>query len=383
MSTYVLLTGAKANVGDHLIVERAKQLLKKHISNIRLIELHRWEPLDQHLNEVNDSQGLILCGGPAYQQSFYPDIYPLVSDLEKIKVPIIPFGLGWKGIPGDGQTIREYKFTASSIQLLKRVHRDCQFTSCRDHLTKRVLERYGFTNVIMTGDPAWYDLSYLENAFISPSEINTIALSAPAGTIFYNQYLDLAEQLRNKFPKARIICTFHHGWEASEYVSTHFAQNANSLKENCLHNGFEVISLAKDIQLMKRIYDGADIHVGYRLHAHLYSLSHRKPSFLMEEDGRGHGASESLGLLGVIAWSRTNGDMLLTHLPIYANSLGRKIVKRSMKARNGAVEELMTFIQAELNSGFARFRGLHKTMEQYYYSAMTPFLDTMPGRTRM
>jgi len=175
--TYVLLTGAKANVGDHLIVNRAKALLEKHIPDIRFIELHRWEPLDQHLSEVNASRGIILCEGPAYQPHLYPGIYPLVDDLEKIKVPIIPFGLGWKGVPGDKQTVREYRFSESSLKLLERAHRDCRSTSCRDYLTKRVLECYGFTNVIMTGDPAWYDLQYIEDPFVPPREIRTIALS--------------------------------------------------------------------------------------------------------------------------------------------------------------------------------------------------------------
>ncbi len=382
MPTYVLLTGAKANGGDHLIVKRAKQLLKKHVPNIQFIELHRWEPLDQHLDEVNASQGIILCGGPAYQPQFYPGIYPLVSDLRKIKVPIIPFRLGWKGIPGDEQTVREYRFTASSIKLLERVHRDCQFTSCRDYLTKRVLERHGFTNVIMTGDPAWYDLQYLEDAFIPPQEIRAIALSVPARAIYQDQCVRLAGCLKKAFPKARILGTFHHGWNESEYVPAGFARELASLKKKLLAEGLKVVDLAGDLRRMEELYDATDIHVGYRLHAHLYLLSHRKPSFLMEEDGRGRGASEALGLRGIPAYSRAICDPLVMKLPIgrRGRSFARRTLGAGLKPRGDAVEEIMAMVNEEEANGFSRFRGLHETMTQYYHRAMVPFLNSIPGR---
>jgi len=382
MPTYVLLTGAKANVGDHLIISRAKQLLEKHIPNIRFIELPRWKPLNQRLSEVNSSQGVILCGGPAYQPHLYPGIYPLVEDLEKIKVPIIPFGLGWKGFPGDERTVREYRFSASSLKLLKRVHQDCQFTSCRDYLTKRVLERHGFTNVIMTGDPAWYDLQHLEDAFAPPQEIRVIALSVSAGAMYDDQCVDLANHLKKAFPVAKIMCAFHHGWEETEYVPLGFARKLNALRERLLANGFEVVNLAGDLQRMKRVYDDADIHVGYRLHAHLYFLSQRKPSFLLEEDGRGRGASEALGLRGVPAWVRTASDCFLAELPIGTRlrPVTRRILKAGIKPCANAVKEVIAMVQEEIAYELPHFQGVHKTIAQYYYKALVPFLEAFPGR---
>ena len=382
MPTYILLTGAKANVGDHLIVSRAKQLLKEHIPNIQFTELPRWESLDQHLSEVNASQGIILCGGPAYQPHLYPGIYPLVGDLEKIKVPIIPFGLGWKGSPGDERTVREYRFTASSLKLLKRVHEDCKFTSCRDYLTKRVLQRHGFSNVIMTGDPAWYDLNYLEDEIVPPCEIRTIALSVSAGTIYQDQCVDLANHCKKMFPEAKIVCTFHHGWTKTEHVPAGFAQELRSLRKKLLAESFEIVSLASDLQRMERVYDEAEIHIGYRLHAHLYFLSHQKPSFLLEEDGRGRGASEALELRGVPAWSRAACDSLLAKLPIGKRMrfVARRVLNTGLKPSGDAIEEIMAMVQEEVSNEFSRFQHLPQTIARYYHETLVPFLNTLPEK---
>lgn len=382
MPTYVLLTGAKENVGDHLIVKRAKQLLKKHVPNIQFIELHRWEPLDQHLSEVNVSQGIILCRGPAYQPHFYPGIYPLVGELGKVKVPIIPFGLGWKGFPGDERTVREYRFTESSIKLLERVHRDCQFTSCRDYLTKWVLERHGFSNVIMTGDPAWYDPLHLESPFVFPSEIRNIVISMPANRIYYKQSLSLVTRIKDIFPQARILCTFHHGWVPTEYdASSAFAHEQASLKEELIKSGFEAVSLASNLKLMEDEYSKADLHVGYRLHAHLYFLSQRKPSFLLEEDGRGRGASEALGWRGIQAWSRSALDDRLGKLSTRpVRSVARRVFNIKVRARQEAVDEVLALIRDEVNDGFPHLQGLHQVFEHYYHKALVPFLQAIPKR---
>ncbi|EAO7496473.1 hypothetical protein AKL48_25425, partial [Salmonella enterica] len=92
---YTLLYGAKKNVGDFLILDRAIKLLKEHKPSEELHLVKRWLPIDEHLEVINKSKAIILCGGPAYQKDFYPGIYPLTKNLIDIKVPIVPFGLGW------------------------------------------------------------------------------------------------------------------------------------------------------------------------------------------------------------------------------------------------------------------------------------------------
>ena len=91
---FVTLTGAKKNIGDFLITDRCEKLLAKIKPEYELIKFLHWESLDDKLEIINGSCGIIIFGGPGYQQSMYPDVYKLTKNLDDIKVPIIPLGLG-------------------------------------------------------------------------------------------------------------------------------------------------------------------------------------------------------------------------------------------------------------------------------------------------
>jgi polysaccharide pyruvyl transferase WcaK-like protein len=55
-----------------------------------------------------------------------------------------------------------------------------------------------------------------------------------------------------------------------------------------------VVDASRDIGALK-LYGQVDLHVGYRVHAHLCALSRRRPSLLIAEDGRGRGQAVTLG----------------------------------------------------------------------------------------
>lgn len=44
------------------------------------------------------------------------------------------------------------------------------------------------------------------------------------------------------------------------------------------------------------------MHIGFRVHAHIYNLSRRNCSVLIEEDGRGAGVNQALGLCPITAY---------------------------------------------------------------------------------
>jgi len=376
---YTLLAGARANVGDHLIVSRAKRLLESNIPDVRFLELPRWESIEPALERVNSTRGIILCGGPAYQPKLYPGIYPLVKDLRQIRVPIIPLGLGWKGVPGDEQSLHEYRFTPSSMQLLARMHDDCEFTSCRDYLTKEALRKHGFENVIMTGDPAWYDMDFVQKDYRPPREIRTIAVSAPARELFHDQCVNLVDQCKRKFPEARVICTFHHGWQQTQNVNASVANTHKTLRDRLEERDCETVSLAADLERMQGIYDRTDLHIGYRLHAHLYFISRQQPSFLLEEDGRGRGASEALGLKSLPAWKRPARSSLVRRLAI--GRLGRRIATRALgaswSARDEVVGEAMDLALNEISTEYHSFRAVHATIKETYHSRMQRFIELL------
>jgi hypothetical protein len=358
---YVLLVGAKRNVGDHLIVDRAMKLLRALRPERELVTLPRWEPLDAHLDIVNAAAAVILCGGPALQKHLYPGVYPLVEDLSRIRPPLVAFGLGWKWIPGDERDLARFEFDRRADPLLSRLSED-QRVSVRDYLADRVLRRRGVGGVRMTGDPAWYDLDHIGGELVPPTVMSRIVVSVPADPVHHPAVETLARRLTERFREARVVAAFHHGWTAGPHVAERSAQAYIRLKERLEAAGYEAADLASDLASMETLYGGAALHVGWRLHAHLFCLSRRQASFLLEEDCRGRGASEALGVRGVRSWCmRTR--------------FGRR---RRLRHRSEAVPEILAFIEAELGSEFVRVQHAPRVIDQTFRAEMKPFIERMP-----
>ena len=87
-------------------------------------------------------------------------------------------------------------------------------------------------------------------------------------------------------------------------------------------------------------YDDCDFHLGYRVHAHLYFLSKRLPSILINEDGRGEGMVTSLGM-----------DVLNLHDP----ALLSKVESLLIKYRDGDLSDFEAVV-AKLDESFSEMR---------------------------
>jgi hypothetical protein len=100
---------------------------------------------------------------------------------------------------------------------------------------------------------------------------------------------------------------------------------------------------------------------------------------LLEEDGRARGASETLGLRGIPAWSRSGDPMQYTKIPNirYVRGLVRRILKSEVVARPYAINEIISYIKEEFEDGFIRFRETQSVIDNYY-EVMVNFLRSLP-----
>ncbi|MDD3019692.1 MAG: polysaccharide pyruvyl transferase family protein [Alphaproteobacteria bacterium] len=334
----VTLTGAYRNVGDYLIGARAKELLKTYV-DADIVNLNRTSitPVDYDL--MNKAKAVILCGGPAYQKRIYPDVYPI--DYEKIIVPIIPLGLGWKSKLDD--TPQNFAFTQQSLDFIKHIHSNIRFSSVRDVLTEQMIRNQGIDNVLMTGCPAWYDLDYLDQDYVHSAQVDQVVVSMPAR--YHPQIPLLLGYLKNRFPDSKKIITFHHGFwprfNRTGLISGFEFARMSLVGMQC---GFRPVDLSKDIAKL-RIYDVPNsLHIGYRVHAHLYCLSHRKQSFLINEDIRGVGQAESIGLESFLASDieivRKIGQALDDHF-----SSGGEKISNAVRKMKDTFTAMVTFLQ--------------------------------------
>ena len=148
----------------------------------------------------------------------------------------------------------------------------------------------------MTGCPAWYDLNFINQIRINESvhlSFDKICVSDPAKTQNLRQALSLVRYLRDRYKDAKLYYIFHRGVVENQELDF-FRQQLEQMEV--------VISNIEGSKEGFSIYDDCDLHIGYRVHAHIYNLSRRNISVLIEEDGRGAGVNHALGLERIKAY---------------------------------------------------------------------------------
>lgn len=290
----ITLTGAFKNAGDYLIGHRARALLHAHTTH-EIVDLNRKQLNDQSYELLNSASAVLLTGGPAYQSSIYPGVYNL--DLDRIKVPVIPYGLGWKGKLN--QAPEDFRFTPEATEFVQRIHNQELQSSARDQLTTRMLAANGVDNVLMTGCPAWYDEKKLSEDYVF-QDIKSLVFSMPA--VPQSQVPELLRGLAKRFPKAKKYLAFNAG-----YKSTRTKNTAEFTRWNYLMMargkllGFTPVSFESDFAKFESLQSEQQLHIGYRVHSHLFSLSQRITTMLIAEDSRGVGQAQATGLKPLLA----------------------------------------------------------------------------------
>lgn len=293
---YVLLTGSINNAGDFLIKHRAKQLLEYLRPDRAILDFDRWKPLDQdQIVAINRSKGLILTGGPSLRPDMHPQIFPLTPKLENITVPILTMGVGWNHSRGSWHDTHNYGFTSSTRTLLDKIAANHYFSGVRDYHTLNTVARAGYDNFLMTGCPALYDRSKINVQPILPEKIQNISFSL--GTRFLHSssmeqsVKSLIAALQDRFSHERFTIVFHHSVNPADYEKRNTPILTKQLKmlEWMRSKGIAYSDISGDAQNLIDHYAQTDLHIGYRVHAHIYCSSISKPSILIAEDGRGMG----------------------------------------------------------------------------------------------
>jgi Polysaccharide pyruvyl transferase len=287
----VALHGAMKNVGDFLIRERALALIR-HVRPEHEIVLHpRWEALDDAL--LAGAEAVVLCGGPGLREDFYPETFRMVPDLRALRIPVLPLALGWSGQPADHP--ERFAFDDGSREALSAILQTVGWGSVRDDVSLGIVERSGVGAFRRTGCAAWYDLPSLGTPVRLPAKVGTLVFTPPAASRrLFAESLRLMRLLRSRYKDADRFCVFHRGLRADRFTSKKESAAVLSLAAAATALGFKVVDAAFDLERIA-FYRDADLHVGYRVHAHLAFVSYRRPTLLVAEDGRGLGQAETLG----------------------------------------------------------------------------------------
>lgn len=342
---YVILTGSKNNAGDFLIKYRAKKLFAALRPDREIIDLDAWKPFDQATLElVNNSKALILLGGPALQAHMYPGIYALTSNLDDIKVPVTTMGIGWKSISGNWQDTYDYPLAAGALQLLRKVEASGLPMSVRDFHTLNALAFKGFDNVLMTGCPAYYDLDYIGKPVQLPEKLRKVAFSLGVSFIespsMEREMKAQILRLKDYFRDAAFEVVFHHGLDPSTFLKSHGAKQVHNRKHNefaqwLTEQGVAYVDISGSAENLVEYYSNVDLHIGYRVHAHIFMNSISRMSVLVAEDGRGKATEKVIGGMVLDGFTRYKSDfvskVLNKLLPRFDRYIADKEVLRNIE----------------------------------------------------
>lgn len=363
-----MMSGALKNAGDFLIVKRSQELMKRVYPNAECFFYNRCESIEPYLDEINTMDAMVFCGGPAYIPQLYPQAFPLVPDLNRIQVPMFALGLGWFGSSSAYKALYHYRFSDTTIELLNRMENDTKTLGCRDWYSVNVLRNNGIFSGKMTGCPAWYNLQFVEQQELSntdPHHINKVCISDPANPQYLNQMTDIAAYIRQLFPKAEIRAVFHRGMKPDAYTDSQTSALIQQAAAACHEIGVTCTDISYS-QDGFSVYDDCDLQIGFRVHAHIYNLSRRGISILIEEDGRGAGVNHALGLDSIRAYdyavcSWTEGERVIS-------TVGKTENRYLLQLLDDSVNNLYQTDFLQIKNAFRLMKGYYQLMEQHVES---------------
>lgn len=367
---YVILTGSKNNAGDYLIKYRAKQLLAGLRPDREIIDMDAWKPLDsKQLDEINKAKALILCGGPSVQsgKSMRKNVYPLTPDLGKIRAPILMMGCGYKGEDGSWEEADNYPISNDGVDLLRKINEEGTYSSVRDNHTLRVLRRKGLDNFKTTGCPALFSEPHIGNGFKAPDQLESIGFSLG---VSYRHSRSMAAQMKaliigllKRHPNAKTTVYFHHSINSPSKPQAAFISWLKKL--GC---AFEDISGSAE-HLMK-VYTDCDLHIGYRVHAHIFRSSISKPSILISEDGRAVALQDVIGGAIFNGFSKVNTSLL-------AKAMERLIGMDRFTPNMDLPKQVFECVDQEFTNGFQTMSTTRDKIDEHY-EVMQDFIQQLP-----
>lgn len=359
-----ILSGAYGNAGDELIEYRCKRLIES-VFGIGTVKVYSRKYVKENTALINQSDLVVFSGGPIYQRDISKNFE--IADILSIKPPVAIVGGGWKGISRCLTSPYKYLFQENTFQLLKKINEN-HGLGCRDLYSLKALRNSGFKSAVMTGCPAWYDLEKIHDTVLIDNNwnIRNIYVSDPADPNNYDLAMLLINKLHEMFGNANISFIFHRNKTSeSEKELMHKLENFDFVKVKRLTQGADSF----------KIYRNCDLHIGFRVHAHIYNLSQRKKTILIEEDGRGAGVNEILGIPSLLAYNDEiqlcyGGDNI-------SDKIRARLIRNICEHKNSYFNKcLEDYIDMMKQSQGMYYENAFRLMENYYLN-MDSYLNEL------
>lgn len=293
------LRGRKiVNLGDGFILRAIERLVGK-FSASRSFSPRVALPVAAEAS-LAQSPAVILAGANQLNDRY--TVWPGLSaeHIRASKLRLLPFGVGLHGEPGFTDSLSD-----ATKDVLIALHEKIEFSSWRCPHTVEYLQRQLpqlAPQILMTGCPVVYDSPLIDGEAFS-NAARRIAVTVTERGDFWARETAVIDFVAQRFPRAQRTLVLHQNYSPpgrfEQLRHRWFPQAAAQLNEYqrlrqyAVQRGYEIVCPA-DADACMAFYEGMDMHIGSRLHAHLLCLSRARRSWLVPVDGRAAGMAEFL-----------------------------------------------------------------------------------------
>lgn len=335
------------NIGDQLITNTLISAIRDINPNTSFEVVFRADDWDKVKSTILEADHIFFACLAI--RNFMDKIeYPWLFKVVESEVPFSCIASG-TDLPVNINKDIYSEISKSAYSLLAQINSKAVSFTTRGIASQFLCESLGMNRCEFNGDIAFYNTKYSKDKFTKNQDIKNIVVSDPHRP---QAYLDsmkvLIKGLKNLFPNANIVLA-QHGINPT-------------LEEYCEADNIKTVRIYEKPNSGLDIYDNADLHVGYRVHAHVSALTRRKYSYLLEQDGRGCDYGLTL--------ERKISIPNYINLPAVSrpNKLLQKIYLKASKSPVASVSpayQMLALIKADKELGFNKFVGLENQIEGF------------------
>lgn len=264
------------NVGDLFIEESAKRILAYDPATS--FDIDPRQPLrPADLERINRADAAVIVGTNLwYRRLPKPSRWQFrLDDLKRIRVPIIPFGIGTTRHPGE-----DNGFEPETHEQLRVIHASCRLASARDPRTAEALAEAGIRNVAVTGCPTLFRTLKPTWELRRHSDTRQVVLTVRKGQKHNVHALLRLVRRRGLQP---VVAAQQENDRFPARPSLFFPSTAPTV-------------MRFELEPYLRLIDTSCGALGWRLHGNMLHLAHGNPALLLSNCSRGASFCELFGL---------------------------------------------------------------------------------------
>jgi polysaccharide pyruvyl transferase WcaK-like protein len=264
------------NSGDGLYTSKTKMLFKK--LGVEIFEsCDVRDDLSIYLEKIYENKNISTSGGPLIYDDFYKNLYS-IDKINLSRSNMLLFGCG---LPSGLKESSRFKLNEGTKDVFLKSK-----VFCRDIISYKYM-KHNNLSPYYSGCSTWFNGGDIVSYFKEKSD--KICLSFWTNPTAVDK--KMVKAVMKTFPNSEIKCIFNCGF--NDETNSKRRSFSNFLKF-CKSKGISCYSCKSSHKDLEDHISKSDMHIGMRLHAHLYAISKGIKSVLVQVDLRGVGQTKSL-----------------------------------------------------------------------------------------